>query len=74
LISRSKQVLEQLRATMWIRLQSASRSYKLLEETPVKPSWRYRKAMATTHVPYNFDLVKRRRKIAKRSKKINRRK
>ena len=44
------------------------------EKKPILPSWKYCVAMATTKAPYNFKKVKRRRKLAKISRRINRRK
>ena len=42
------------------------------EEKPIQPTWKYRVAMATTKAPYNFKKAKARRKMAKASRRINR--
>jgi hypothetical protein len=57
-----------------LRIRKQARALALAgkEEKPVKPSWKYRVAMATTKAPYNFKKIKARRKIAKNSRRINR--
>jgi len=43
-------------------------------ETPKRPSRLYRMAVNPTRKPYDYKKTKKRRKIAKQSRKVNRRK
>lgn len=59
---------------LFIREQSLARKLAGKEEEPINPSWAYRVVMTGSKKPYNFKKAKTRRKIAKASRKINRRK
>jgi len=56
-----------------VRADSHYRSLRGQEWRPIKPTRIYRIAMAITKSPYDFKKVKRRRKIAKESRRRNRR-
>jgi len=58
---------------MYIRKVTIARRLAMKQDEPIQPSWKYRVAMATTKKPYNFRRAKIRCKMAKASRKINRR-